>query len=102
MGHLNISAGPRGFLIEDARATMGLGNLRWGGQSFREARPKWPFTVFSLLGSSEGRLCACVLGYLKEDAGEESQKLTKVCEPSFSRVWTLLETEGKYRGTRRV
>lgn len=67
MGHLNRSAGPRGFLMEDAPARMGLGNLRCvcvggGGAVFdRKARPKWPFTGFSLLGSSEaGCVRVCV------------------------------------------
>lgn len=49
----------RGFPTEDAKGRVGLGDLRCGGVSDMEARPRWPFTGSSLLETSEGRFSLC-------------------------------------------
>lgn len=46
--------------MEDAKGRVGLGDLTCGGISDMEARPRWPFTGSSLLGTSEGRFSLCV------------------------------------------
>lgn len=45
--------------MEDAKGRVGLGDLRCGGVSDMEAKPRWPFTGSSLLGTSEGRFSLC-------------------------------------------
>lgn len=47
--------------MEDAKGRVGWGDLRGGGGvSDMEARPKWPFTGSSLLGTSEDTFYTCV------------------------------------------